>query len=52
MITLNIRKSNKANGDYSAYVSFPYNEEVLNVIRSMPSRYWDNKAKEWEIANV
>jgi len=49
MITLNIKTANKANGDYSAYVSFPYNEEVLNIIRSMPSRYWDNKTKEWEI---
>ena len=49
MITLNIKKSNKANGDYSAFVSFPYNEEVVNLIRNMPSRYWDNKTKEWEI---
>lgn len=49
MITLNIRKAKKANGDYSAYVSFPYNEEVLTVIRALPSRYWDNKTKEWEI---
>ena len=49
MITLNIKKSNKANGDYSAYVSFPYNEEVVSIIRNMPSRYWDNNTKEWEI---
>ena len=49
MITLNIKKANKANGDFSAYISFPYNEEVLNVIRALPSRYWDNKTKEWEI---
>lgn len=49
MITLNIKKANKANGDYSAFISFPYNEEVLAVIKSLPSRYWDNKTKEWEI---
>lgn len=49
MITLNIKKANKANGDYAMFVTFPYNEEILNIIREMPSRYWDNKTKEWEI---
>ena len=49
MITLNIKKAKKANGDYSVFVSFPYNQEIVDTIRQLPSRYWDNTEKEWEI---
>lgn len=49
MITINIKKSNKANGDYSMFVSFPYDNKILDVVRSFPSRYWNKDTKEWEI---
>lgn len=49
MINVNIRKSNKCNGDYSAYLTFDYNETVVNAIRNLPSRYWDTNTKTWEV---
>lgn len=49
MITVNIRESNMCNGKASLYLSFPYDEKVIGVIRSMPSRYWNKDNKEWEL---
>lgn len=48
MINLKISKSNKCNGEYSVYASFPYDTRVVNLIREFPSRYWDSTKKEWE----
>ena len=49
MINIRIDKSNNCNGDFSLFLSFPYNEELLGIIRAMPSRYWDKDKKEWEV---
>lgn len=49
MITINIDKSNKCNGDYSLFISFPYNQKVIDTIRDLPSRYWNKDTKEWEV---
>ena len=49
MINVRIAEAKKCNGDNSLFVSFPYNEKVLDVIRSFPSRYWDKDKKEWEV---
>lgn len=49
MIKINIREANKVNGEQSAYFSFPYNNTILGVIRSLPSRYWHADSKEWEV---
>ena len=49
MITLKIDKPNKCNGDYSIFVSFPYDMNIINIIRELPTRYWLNDTKEWEV---
>ena len=49
MITLKIDKPNKCNGDYSIFVSFPYDMNIINTIRELPTRYWLNDTKEWEV---
>ena len=49
MITINIRQSNKCNGKYSMFVSFPYDDKILSVIREQPTRYWNKDTKEWEL---
>ena len=49
MITVNVEKSNKCNGNYSAYLSFPYDEEIIGAVRSLSDRAWDNTNKVWEI---
>lgn len=49
MITIDVRKAIKASGEYGLFISFPYDETVLGIIRAMPSRYWNSDNKEWEI---
>ena len=34
---------------YSAYLSFAYNQQVLDVVRTIEPRYWNKDAKQWEI---
>ena len=49
MITINVRKSTRCNGDNSLYVSFPYDSNIVNIIRCQPTRYWNATTKEWEL---
>ena len=49
MITIKIKKSIKCNGEYSLFVSFPYDAKIVSVIKNLPSRYWHADAKMWEI---
>lgn len=49
MININIAKSVKCNGEWSLFVTFPYRDDIVNVIRSLPSRFWDKDNKCWEI---
>ena len=37
------------NGDYSLYISFPFDIKIVSVIRELPSRYWNADEKEWEV---
>ena len=49
MININIRKANKVNTDYGLFITFEYDNKVVEVIRSFPTRYWDSNNKEWEL---
>ena len=49
MIKVNIDKATKCNGDYSLYITFPYDAKVVSVIREFPSRFWNAENKVWEI---
>lgn len=49
MININIANSKKCNGEYSLFVSFEYNQKVVDTIREFPTRYWDRDTKTWEI---
>lgn len=48
MINLEIKKSDKCNGEYSVFASFPYDAKVIDVIRSFTSKYWHADKKVWE----
>lgn len=48
MIKMNIAKSTKCHGDYSLYISFPYDATIVSIIRDLPSRYWNADNKVWE----
>ena len=49
MITIKLNKSDKCNGEYSLYISFPYNQNIVNVMREQTIRYWHPDTKEWEL---
>ena len=49
MITVRIAESKRCDVDYSMFVSFEYNQKVVDTIRSLPTRYWEPSTKEWEI---
>lgn len=49
MITIKVSEAKKVNGDWGLFISFPYNTEVVNTIRELPTRYWDKDKKEWEV---
>lgn len=49
MINVRIDTANKCNGDWSLYVTFPYNDKIVNVIREFSDRSWNKEKKEWEL---
>ena len=49
MVRVVIEPSTNLNSEYSAYVSFDYNEKILNAIKKLPFRYYNNEMKDWEI---
>lgn len=49
MIEIKIDKAKKCNGDWSMFVTFPYNQKVVEVIRTCADRSWDKKKKVWEL---
>lgn len=50
MIEIKIDKAKKCNGDWSMFVTFPYNQKVVEVIRTCADRSWDKNKKEWELS--
>lgn len=49
MINIDIRKHEKLSNDYSAFITFSYNANIVNKIRSYPFRYYNPEMKSWEI---
>lgn len=49
MISVRVAESDKINDDYSIYVSFPFDNTIVNTIRKMSNRYWHTDNKEWEL---
>lgn len=49
MITIKIRKSKFMPDDFSAFVSFPFNQNIIDCIKSFKYRSWIKGTKEWEI---
>ena len=49
MINVKVEKSRRCNGEYSCFLTFPYDITVINAVRELPDRYWHVKEKMWEI---
>lgn len=48
-INIQIAESKKLNEDYSIFVSFPYEQKIVDTIRGYSSRSWNKDKKEWEL---
>ena len=46
---IDIQKSKQLLSDYSAFVSFNYNPEIVEVMRSLPTKKYDAQRRIWEI---
>ncbi len=49
MISIQIKEAQKVNGDLSAFISFPYDAELVGLMRKQSSRFWHAANKEWEV---
>jgi len=49
MINIEIKTSKQCNGEYSLFVSFNYDETVISIIKSFPTRSYDKTNKTWEL---
>lgn len=36
-------------GEYSLYISFPYNQDIIDIIRKQTIKYWLPMKRAWEI---
>ena len=43
MIELKIKKAKNCNGEYAMFISFPYNQKIVDTIRDFPTK--DNKVE-------
>lgn len=49
MIHIVYNKTTKCPGLNSAYITFPYNEQIINVIKKSDCAIYNKKNKEWEV---
>ena len=49
MITIEIKKSKKLKEYNSAFLSFPYNDSIINYLKRMPVKFYLPETKQWEI---
>ena len=40
MINIEVKEAIKVNGDRSAFIGFPYDNELVNILRNEPNRFW------------
>lgn len=49
MITIQERKNSKVPGTTSLFISFPYNKEIIDSIKTTQMYVYDKKTHEWEV---
>lgn len=49
MICVTIDNAKKVADEYSAFLRFPYNSDIVNKIKAYPCRYYHKETTEWEI---
>ena len=48
-IHIRIADSKKAFSEQSLYISFEYDESIIEKVRNLPERYYNKNTKEWEV---
>jgi hypothetical protein len=48
-IKIRVAEAKKVNGFESLFISFPYDQALVNLMREQPSRFWHKESKEWEV---
>ena len=49
MINIDIKESVKCAGEYSLFVSFEYNNDIVSIVKSFPIRVYNPKNQTWEL---
>lgn len=49
MINIRIAPSVKCSGIDSLFITFPYRQQLVDIVRKCPTRYWDKDNKCWEV---
>lgn len=49
MITVEVKKANRCNGNWSLFASFPYRTDIVEAIREFPTKFWNKDSKQWEL---
>lgn len=49
MINITVDKASKLYDEHSAFISFPYDNELIAVMRAQSSRFWHADKKVWEV---
>lgn len=49
MINVDVKKSMHTREEWALWVSFPYNNRILEVVRSFPNKWWHAASKVWEL---
>lgn len=48
-LDIRIKQASKVNGEYSLYISCPYDARVVETIRQFPDKWWHAEDKLWEL---
>ena len=49
MIEVRYDRPKRLGGQQSIFVTFPYSQDIVGVIRCVPERFWDSKNSVWEL---
>ena len=49
MVEVKYGNPKKLGGRQSIFVTFPYSQDIVGVIRCVPERFWDSKNSVWEL---
>lgn len=49
IVNIKVDKATKCYDKYSLYISFPYEANIVNIMRDQPDRYYNPNTKVWEL---